>query len=239
MISRADDRAAADNQAAGHTPDRRDDGSFIDLAQVRGTGAASTRLRADAERNRARVLAAAERLFASADPRQVTMQDIARAAGVGRATLYRRYPTPAAVALALLDEHERQLQEAIMRGRPPLGPGAAPADRLAAFYDAMVELLERHLHLALGAEAGGARLRTGAYRFWRLHVRTLVAGQLADPEAAVDQLLSPLAPEVYRFQRHELGLDRARIAAALRWLAHHVLGPPATDDPTARTGDGG
>jgi AcrR family transcriptional regulator len=188
--------------------------------------ATGERLRADAARNRQRVLAAAEQLFATTDSGRVTMEDIARAAGVGRATLYRRYPSPAAVALALLDEHERRLQERIIRGEPPLGPGAPPADRLAAFYAAMVDLLERHLHLALGAETGSARFRTGAYGFWRLHVRTLVAERRTDGvDAEVDLLLAPLAPELYQFQRHELGLSQAQITAVLARHAHKLLTP--------------
>lgn len=182
-------------------------------------------LRADAARNQARVLAAAERLFATTDAAQVTMEDIARAAGVGRATLYRRYRTPASVALALLDEHERRLQEAILRGEPPLGPGAAPADRLGAFYAAMIDLLEQHLHLALGAETGAARFRTGAYGFWRLHVRTLlVEAQMSTVDAMVEVVLAPLAPELYQFQRHELGLPQQRIKDALAGLARRALG---------------
>ncbi len=152
------------------------------------------------------------------------MEDIARAAGVGRATLYRRFPSPAAVALALLDEHERQLQDEIIRGSPPLGPGAPAADRLAAFYAAMVDLLERHLHLALGAETGTARFRTGAYGFWRLHVRTLLKDSgIREIDACVDQLLAPLAPELYQFQRHELGLTQDQISASLRELAERIL----------------
>ncbi|MCC9186645.1 TetR/AcrR family transcriptional regulator [Mycolicibacterium mageritense] len=112
--------------------------------------------RADAARNRAKILAAAATVFASRDPRTVTMDHIATAAGVGRGTLYRRYPSTAAIALALLDEHERALQQQLLSGEPPLGPGAAPAERLAAFYSAMVELLDTHADLALGAETGGA-----------------------------------------------------------------------------------
>ncbi|MGH3761443.1 TetR/AcrR family transcriptional regulator [Actinophytocola sp.] len=181
--------------------------------------------RADAARNRAKVLKAAERVFAERDPRTVTMVDIARAAGVGRATLYRRYPDPASVAVALLDEHERQLQEQLMFGSPPLGPGAPPGTRLAAFYHAMIDLLDRHLHLALGAETGQPRLATGAYGFWRTHVRELVrASGVGDPDALADVLLAPLAPEVYRAQRDEAGLTKARIADTLALLAQRLLG---------------
>ncbi|WP_439664722.1 TetR/AcrR family transcriptional regulator [Lentzea sp. HUAS TT2] len=177
------------------------------------------RERADAARNRARVLAAAEELFATKDARQVTMDEIARAAGVGRATLYRRYPDPASVAAALLDEHERVLQEQLMSGPPPLGPGAPPAERLAAFYTAMAGLLERHLHLVLGAETGDARFGTGAYGFWRLHVLTLLREAAApDPEGLVEVLLAPLAPKVYQEQRRR-GRSPHQITASLTWLS--------------------
>ena len=175
--------------------------------------------RSDAAKNRAKVLAAAERLFADRDPRRVTMDAIAREAGVGRATLYRRYPNPQAIAVALLDEHERRLQEKIIYGEPPLGPGAPPHERLAAFYDAMIDLLDTHLHLALGAETGSLRFRTGAYRFWRTHVRMLAAAaEIPESEAMADVLLAPLAPEVYQHMRGE-GLSRRRFADAVRRLA--------------------
>src|SRR5215813_4611262 len=114
--------------------------------------------RADAARNRQRILAAAEELFARRGADNVTMEDIAQAAGVGKGTLYRRYPDRASIAVALLNTHERALQERLLRGPPPLGPGAPPAERLAAFYAAMVELLERHVHLALGDETGRRRV---------------------------------------------------------------------------------
>ncbi|MFJ8043897.1 TetR/AcrR family transcriptional regulator [Kitasatospora sp. NPDC096147] len=190
------------------------------------------RERADAARNRARVLAAAERLFAERDPAGVTMDDVAKAAGIGRGTLYRRYPDRAAIARALLDEHERALQERLLSGPAPLGPGAfgepapTPAARLAAFYTAMTELLETHVHLALGAETGLARYGTGVYGFWRLHVTHLAreAG-LADPETTADHLLAPLAPELFRHQR-DRGVPVDRIAAALADLAHRTLGGP-------------
>ncbi|MEV0061341.1 helix-turn-helix domain-containing protein [Nocardia sp. NPDC050718] len=180
--------------------------------------------RTDAARNRAKVLAAAAELFATRDPRTVTMDDIAKAAGVGRGTLYRRYPDRTAIAVALLDEHERALQEHLLRGDPPLGPGAPPAERLAAFYAAMIELLSAHAHLVLGAETGGARFATGAYGFWSAHVRALLADAgVAQPDSLVDTVLAPLAAEVY-LQQRERGLSAEQIADGLTLLAHRLLG---------------
>ncbi|MGY0502824.1 TetR/AcrR family transcriptional regulator [Nocardia sp. FBN12] len=182
--------------------------------------------RTDAARNRAKVLAAAAELFATRDPRTVTMDDIAKAAGVGRGTLYRRYPDRNAIAVALLDEHERALQEQLLRGAPPLGPGAPPADRLAAFYTAMIELLAAHAHLVLGAETGGARFATGAYGFWSVHVRSLlVESGVPQPDSLVDTVLAPLAAEVYLHQR-DRGLSPEQIIAGLSTLAHRIVGSP-------------
>ncbi len=188
--------------------------------------------RVDARRNRARVLAAAERLFAERGATEVSMEDVARAAGVGKGTLYRRYPNRAALAVALLDEHERRLQQQIISGPPPLGPGAPAAQRLAAFYAAMVELLEQHLELALAAETGAERFRTGAYSFWRLHLQVLLrdAG-IADPgDALADVLLAPLAGELHQHLA-DRGVTTEQRVAALESLARRVL--PAEPDTAA------
>jgi AcrR family transcriptional regulator len=179
--------------------------------------------RADAARNRARVLAAAERLLEDRGGRKVTMEQIAAAAGVGKGTLYRRYSDVPSIALALLDEHERRLQAAILRGPPPLGPGAPPGERLAAFYGAMVDLLEHHGHLALAGETGERRYRTGAYGAWTVHVSVLLeeAG-IGGHAALTDALLAPLAPDVFANQRTS-GLTAAQIAEDLGLLARRVV----------------
>src|SRR5690349_11944240 len=52
----------------------------------------ATRLRADAERNRAALLAAAREIFGE-QGLDASLDEIARRAGVGNATLYRRFPT--------------------------------------------------------------------------------------------------------------------------------------------------
>jgi AcrR family transcriptional regulator len=60
-------------------------------------------LRADAERNRHRILAAAEALFAERGI-GVSIDDIAAAAGVGVGTMYRRFPDRDALIEALFEE---------------------------------------------------------------------------------------------------------------------------------------
>ncbi|MEV6160316.1 helix-turn-helix domain-containing protein [Streptomyces sp. NPDC052052] len=68
------------------------------------TGHVPRSLRSDAQDNRARILEAARALF-SADGLDVPMREIARRAGVGPATLYRRFPTKQAlVAEAFADQ---------------------------------------------------------------------------------------------------------------------------------------
>src|SRR5690606_22116689 len=107
--------------------------------------------------------AAAERLFAERGVGQVSMDDIAIAARVGKGTLYRRFGDKAGLGIAVLDGRERDLQTAILSGPPPLGPGAPPLARLEAFLDSYLEYLERNLDLVVMCETAtpGARYRTG------------------------------------------------------------------------------
>jgi len=61
------------------------------------------RLRADAVRNRAKVLEAARAAFAEHGA-EAQMEDVARRAGVGVGTVYRHFPTKQALAEALVEE---------------------------------------------------------------------------------------------------------------------------------------
>src|SRR6201990_342982 len=60
-------------------------------------------LRADAARNRARILDAARTAFAESGL-DVGVEEIARRAGVGKGTLYRRFPTKEALVRAIFDD---------------------------------------------------------------------------------------------------------------------------------------
>jgi AcrR family transcriptional regulator len=184
--------------------------------------------RADARRNRLKVLAAAERLFAEHGVRHVSLDAIAAAAGVGKGTVFRRFGDRAGLAVALLDERERELQERILTGPPPLGPDAAAGDRLLAFLDAYVDLLDAHVELLLDSEnaATGSRYRVGAYRFWHRHVAVLLeqARSGLDADYTAHALLAPLAADLHQALRDE-AYDVPRIKSGLRALAEAALTP--------------
>jgi hypothetical protein len=83
--------------------------------------------RSDAARNRRALLDAAAELIAESGPATLTMEGVARRAGVGKGTVFRRFGSRAGLMLALLDHSEHQLQAAFIAGPPPLGPRADPA----------------------------------------------------------------------------------------------------------------
>lgn len=180
------------------------------------------RERADAARNRLRVLAAAERLFARRGVAGVTMDEVAAEAGVGKGTLYRRFGDKGGLAVALLDERERELQQGILDGGPPLGPGAPPADRLTAFVAAYLELVATQLDLVLMSETSspGARLRTGAHAFWRQHCRYLLRdANTPESELRADLLLAGLAAEQVHHWLHDEHRDLTDLTHGLSTAA--------------------
>lgn len=68
-------------------------------------------LRVDAERNRGRILAAAARVFAERGL-DVSLDDIAAAAGVGVGTVYRRFPDKDALIDALFEDRIAEVEQA-------------------------------------------------------------------------------------------------------------------------------
>jgi AcrR family transcriptional regulator len=167
--------------------------------------------RADAARNRAAVLEAAARLFAEHGVEAVSLDQVAAAAGVGKGTLFRRFGDKSGLAAALLDARERVLQEAILHGPPPLGPGAPDGERAAAFLDAYFDYLIEYLPLVRMSETAspGARYRIGAYRFWHRHLAILL-GATADPDQTAHALLAAVAAEHVAALLPEIGEQRLR-----------------------------
>jgi AcrR family transcriptional regulator len=91
-------------------------------------------LRADAQRNRDRLLAAAETAF-NAQGAGASLDDIAKAAGVGNATLYRHFPTRANLLEAVYDH---RIAELCAAAAAELAQPAAPARALREWLRAVV-----------------------------------------------------------------------------------------------------
>jgi AcrR family transcriptional regulator len=195
--------------------------------QLPVTGAPSER--ADAARNRQRIICAAARLIEeNGGCTEVSMDAIAAAAGVGKGTLFRRFGDRAGLMRALIDDHETALQESIIRGEPPLGPGAPPAERLAACGRGRFELLDRHSAMIAAAEFGerDARFSSPVYLFYRAHIAMLVrdCDPTVDADYLTEALLAPLAADVFTYQRQVLGMDLDRIVAGYAELVQRLLG---------------
>jgi AcrR family transcriptional regulator len=104
--------------------------------------------RADAARNRRQLLATAREMLAESGPDQLTMDALAERSGLGKGTVFRRFGTRAGIFQALLDEAEHDLQEQMISGPPPLGPGAEPLSRLIAYGRARVRWLMENREVA-------------------------------------------------------------------------------------------
>ncbi|HWH93414.1 MAG TPA: TetR family transcriptional regulator [Baekduia sp.] len=103
-------------------------------------------LRADAQRNLERILVAARAAFAERGL-DVGVEEIARRAGVGKATFFRRFPTKDALILAVLEGFVEEVEAAADRAAQAEEPleglrqflmhNMATQARNAAFFDAM------------------------------------------------------------------------------------------------------
>ncbi|MGH2713612.1 MAG: TetR/AcrR family transcriptional regulator [Thermoleophilaceae bacterium] len=186
------------------------------------------RLRSDAARNAERILAAAERLFRSRGVENVSMDDIAAEAGVGKGTLFRRFGDRASLARAVISERERRFQEELIRGEPPLGPGAPARERLIAFGAALLDLLEQHGDLIRASEHG-PWASSPVYTFYRTHVELLVreADPRADAEFLTDALLGLMTGTVFLYMRAEREMPLERVVVGYTDMVRRLLPDPA------------
>jgi AcrR family transcriptional regulator len=189
--------------------------------------------RADAARNRELILCAARRLFAEKGASCVSMDEIAAAAGVGKGTLFRRFGSRAALAMAVLSEDEARLQEDFIRGEPPLGPGAPPRERLIAFGEARLDLIDAHAELLATAEVAGANLDSAPYAASRLHVTLLLSeiDPACDPELLADTLLAGLSAGLFVYLRDARGFELERVKEGWRRVVDGLVPALAAGAP--------
>lgn len=106
-------------------------------------------------RRRQKILEAAADLFARLPYRDVQVDDVARAAGVGKPTLYRYFPSKEDLYLEVFDQALIVLDR---RLRVPAGQGATPPDALAHMMRTLVDTFAEYLPVLMALGDDPARL---------------------------------------------------------------------------------
>ena len=142
---------------------------------------AAGRLRADAARNRAALLAAARQVFGE-QGLDASLDEIARRAGVGNATLYRRFPTRRDLVAAVFAEHraaQLELAERALRHGDPWAAFAGYVTALCELQAADRGLSEILVTVTFDGDDRLGELRALSYRRAALVIRRArVAGVL-------------------------------------------------------------
>lgn len=182
--------------------------------------------RGDAARNRRLLLDAARTLIAQRNPEEITTDDIATAAGVGKGTLFRRFGSRAGLMIELLDEDERTMQQAFLFGPPPLGPDAPPLQRLLAFGHERLRFVLAHRSILAQATRDPVARYNAVFAVLHTHLRMLLAAadSTGDLDAQADALLALLDVDYLAYQLDTCGQTIESLAAAWDSLAHKLCG---------------
>ncbi|WP_327260648.1 TetR/AcrR family transcriptional regulator [Streptomyces sp. NBC_01232] len=196
--------------------------------------------RKDAVRNRAAVFAAADTLFADCgSPEDVTMADIAAAAGVGKATLFRAFGDRTGLIRELYEARLEPIREAVEAGPPPLGPQTPAHLRVPALLDAVLCFKLDNRHLAMALESGGADspYRTEHYDRWHTLLRDLLRSVPGpdDDDFTAHALLAATRADLIAYLAGEKEVPREELRARLASFTTAVLDSRARQDRPPRT----
>jgi len=149
-----------------------------------GEPAAVRKPRADAERNRVRLLETAKAAFAEKGS-GASLDEIARIAGVGAGTLYRHFPTRDALIEAVYRNETEQLVAAANRLAETHSPISALREWLLLFVDYMAT--KHGMHEALNSIVGGTSdLYSASTAQVKQAIARLIDGAVASGDVRLD-----------------------------------------------------
>ncbi|MEV6682795.1 TetR/AcrR family transcriptional regulator [Streptomyces erythrochromogenes] len=183
--------------------------------------------RADAQRNREAVLAAADALFAaSGSPHGVSMDDIAAAAGVGKGTLFRRFGDRAGLIAAVITSRLEPLRRTVREVQETAG--SSPRQQVADLLDAALTFKIENRNLMSAAEDAGisSPYQAQHYGWWHETLRTAldrVPGVHA-PDFTAHALLAAIRADLVAHLIDERKMSPEDLRSALAAHLDNVLG---------------
>ncbi|WP_182299150.1 TetR/AcrR family transcriptional regulator [Cohnella cholangitidis] len=199
------------------------------------------RERRDAVENRQLILQTAHDLFNEHGVQPVSMHQIAKTAGVGQATLYRRYAHKGDLCLDILDDYSNQLVEMI-RAYLEENKQAPAAERLGGIIDHWVDAIEEKSGLISGLmmameskmncnDERGNFFHTPTYHFFRDRISELLAeiirtdsdSEPVDAELAAHFIICSMSPVGYFHIKNEKGYSIEQIKQHLRRLCRFTM----------------
>ncbi|MCZ7457354.1 TetR/AcrR family transcriptional regulator [Streptomyces sp. WMMC940] len=155
--------------------------------------AGSRPLRADAVRNRTRILAAAREQITRHGP-DVPMDAIAEAAGVAVGTLYRHFPTKTDLVGAVIAEHSEIITGEIEAAAARVGEGARAMAEITRLAERTVEASARDRSVKAAAQTlGAAHWTEQQEERFRGAMERIIAAAVSDgdlhPDVTVDDFL--------------------------------------------------
>ncbi|MFG2999670.1 TetR/AcrR family transcriptional regulator [Streptomyces sp. NPDC048340] len=183
--------------------------------------------RADALRNREAVLAAADALFAaSSSPQNVSMDDIAAAAGVGKGTLFRRFGDRAGLIGAVIAARLEPLQQAVQEAQG--AAGSPPRQRVLDLLDASLRFKIENRNLMSAAEDAGlsSPYRAGHYDWWHGILRTALdrVPEVHEADFTAHALLAAIRADLVAHLIDDLKMTPEGLRASLAAHIGNVLG---------------
>jgi AcrR family transcriptional regulator len=121
------------------------------VRRVRAAARPKRRVRLDNDQRRAQLLALAKRVFTDRSYDEVSIDDLARVAGISKGLLYHYFPTKRDLYVAGLGEIADELVDAVTR----MPDGLAPIDRVRTSIDAYLEHIARHSRAFVALMRGG------------------------------------------------------------------------------------
>jgi len=183
------------------------------------------RERKDAQEHRRLILQTAQTLFNEHGVHTVSMHQIAKTAGIGQATLYRKYAHKGDLCIDLIQDYSKELMNRI-DGYLTNNEQLPPEERLSGILSIWIDAIEEKFELIVTMEARincedprGNFFHTPMYLFLRDKMSALLAAMIGgkssvDPELMAHAIICSMAPSGYFHIKQEKSYTKEQIKLA-------------------------